>query len=218
MQLAFKDKRFILNLCSPLCKGHCSGVGLAPLSNQAAGLEHAPFQYQLLGGHSPNTSIWAKVRSWIWHGKASWPSTDALITWKMLTMGGYECRGRNLRAALEQDHEKKCQDAHRHTRKDSRSSSNKVSTAFAHCWHHISANQYTLQNRGQCNGQDYTEVSKHQDKQLSPSTVLFHHVLWRPTKITHIISDLSDSAAIDRPTMLGRTQMSCLCAGQMLYL
>lgn len=109
----------------------------------------------------------------------------------MLTMGGYECRGRNLRAALEQDHEKKCQDAHRHTRKDSRSSSNKVSTAFTYCWHHVSANQYTFQNRGQCNGQDYTEVSKHQEKQLSPSSVSFHHVLWSPTKITHIISDLT---------------------------
>lgn len=68
-----------------------------------------------------------------------------------------------------------------HTRKDFGGSSNEVSTASAYYWHQISANLWTLQTRGHCEGQDYTEIPKQQDKQLSSSDL----ILWGPTKIIH---------------------------------
>lgn len=92
-------------------------------------------------------------------------------TFKMLSTRANGCQGRNLWAALKQARRKKRQKKKKkHARKNIRTSSNNVHTAFVYSWLEISVNQWSYQTRVVLH-----RDPKQQDKQLSPRGGSFYH-------------------------------------------
>lgn len=126
------------------------------------------------------TSIWVTARSQSWCRRAGWPSPVTLIYLQGTECGSKRHRGEESQSCFSAESQKEVSGNIHTYKKSFGGSSNEISTASAY-WHQISANQWTLQTRGHCEGQDYTEIPKQQAKQLSFSDL----TLWDPTKIIH---------------------------------